>query len=80
MPFCLHKNLRVLAQIDGDFFTGTPAVSVVLLSFNQLTTASLSGTSLSFSADLTDLYLDLGFNQLTEGLAGVEFTGKLETV
>jgi Leucine-rich repeat (LRR) protein len=64
---------NTISQISDNYFGSASALSVVLLGFNELSSAAFANATQSFAAPGSDLYLDLGYNEISEGLLGLNF-------
>lgn len=64
-------------QISADYFAGAQNLNYLMLHFNQLTSASLGPGSLTFTGNSDDMYLDLAWNMLSEGVSPAAFGGQL---
>ncbi|XP_063585235.1 uncharacterized protein LOC134762617 [Penaeus indicus] len=68
-----HNGIK---SISADYFASCTALKVLLLPFNELTTSDLGPGSLTINGDPDDLYVDLAWNSLTEGVQPSAFGGR----
>nr|XP_045610958.1 oplophorus-luciferin 2-monooxygenase non-catalytic subunit-like [Procambarus clarkii] len=68
---------NAITTISANYFSGAQNLSRLLLPFNELTTESLGPESLTFSGDEEDMYLDLAWNQLSQGVQPSAFGGRM---
>nr|XP_053626707.1 oplophorus-luciferin 2-monooxygenase non-catalytic subunit-like [Cherax quadricarinatus] len=66
-----------ISSISANYFSGAQNLSQLLMPFNKLTTESLGPESLTFSGNEEDMYLDLAWNQLSEGVHPSAFGGRM---
>lgn len=64
-----------LQQISPNYFYAASNLTQLLLPFNKLQPSSLPAGCFNFSGSGDDLYLDLGWNQLTQGVDISAFGG-----